>query len=143
MTTIGMYIKNKVKYSSFVIISAAIFNLLLSFILIPRFGMIGAAWATFVSYFLLAVVNIMVDSRFMQIPYEYWRLTKIMAIWLLMFGLSLLISTPSTWINLVLKTIWLMSYPLLLFIVRFYNHQEIQFIKDFLTHKVLRANSHS
>lgn len=143
MTTVGMYIKNKVKYSSFVIISAAIFNLFLSFILIPRFGMIGAAWATFISYFLLAVVNIFVDSRFMQIPYEYWRLMKIMAIWLLMFGLSLLISTPSTWINLILKTIWLMSYPFLLFIVRFYNHQEIQFIKDFLTHKVLRANPHS
>ncbi len=143
MTTIGMYIKNKVKYSSFVMIGAAIFNVLLSFILIPRFGMIGAAWATFISYFLLALVNITVDSRFMQIPYEYWRLTKIVAIWLLIFGLSLLINTPSIWINLILKSLLLLGYPIFLFVIRFYSQQEIRFIKDTLSQRAFHRSAPS
>ena len=143
MTTIGMYIKNKVKYSSIVIIGAAIFNLVLSFLLIPRYGMVGAGWATFISYFLLAVVNLRVDSHFMYIPYEYWRLAKIMVSWLVIYGLSLLINTPSIWINLILKTLLLIGYPLFLFGVRFYNHQEIQFIKDTFSRRVFRFNTRS
>jgi O-antigen/teichoic acid export membrane protein len=143
MTTIGMYIKNKVKYSSFVIISAAIFNLLLSFILIPRFGMIGAAWATFISYFLLAVVNIMVDSRFMRIPYEYWRLVKILVIWFVVYGISLLINTPSIWINLILNSMLLLGYPIFLFVIRFYNQQEIHFMKDALLRRAFHRSAPS
>jgi len=141
MTTIGMYIRNKVKYSSIIIIGAAVVNLVFSFLLIPRYGMLGAGWATFISYLLLAVVNMRVDSRFIHIPYEYWRLTKIMVIWLGIYGLSLLINTPSIWINLVLKSLLLLGYPIFLIGIRFYSQQEIQFIKDTLSRRVFHRSA--
>ena len=143
MTTIGMSVKNKIRYSSIIIVGAAILNLILSFLLIPKYGILGAAWATLLSYLILAVINLRVDLHFMYIPYEYWRLAKIMVSWLVIYGLSLLINTPSIWINLILKTLLLIGYPLFLFGVRFYNHQEIQFIKDTFSRRVFRFNTRS
>lgn len=143
MTTIGMAVNNKTKYASIIIVGVAILNLALSFLLIPKYGMLGAAWATLLSYIILAMINLWVDLHFMKIPYEYWRLTKIMGTWLVIYALSLLINTPSIWINLLLKSLLLLGYPILLLGIRFYSQPEIHFIKDTLSRRVFHRSAPS
>jgi O-antigen/teichoic acid export membrane protein len=129
MTTIGMLTKNKTKYSSFIIVLSAAINLGLSYLLIPRFGLYGAAWATFISYFVLVIINILVDLRLWYIPYEYLRLAKIALAWAIIYIGSLSIQTTSIWLNIGLKVFWISSFPLLLYAVRFYTLQEKTIIK--------------
>jgi O-antigen/teichoic acid export membrane protein len=54
--SVGLDLTGKTGYYPFIIGSAAIVNLGLNFLLIPRWGMMGAAWATVLSYLLLPLM---------------------------------------------------------------------------------------
>lgn len=51
--------------------SAAGLNIALNFLLIPRFGVWGAAIATFGSYILLAGLQQIISQRYYRVPYRY------------------------------------------------------------------------
>ncbi len=82
----GVHISNKTRYLTYISMAAAALNLGLNFLLIPRWGMMGAAWATAFSYLLVAVVSGFVSYHFYTVGYEYGRLGKITvlgaALWL-------------------------------------------------------------
>lgn len=54
--------------------SAAVTNAALNLLLIPRFGMLGAAWATVITYAFTAVISDFVARRLWRIAFEYWKL---------------------------------------------------------------------
>jgi O-antigen/teichoic acid export membrane protein len=64
-----LFIQNKEKTSLYIIIFSACFNVLLNFILIPKFSFYGAAWATVIAegvnlfllqYFILVFINALI-----------------------------------------------------------------------------------
>jgi O-antigen/teichoic acid export membrane protein len=57
--------------------TAAAVSLAANVLLIPRYGMLGAAWANTISYFTLAVVTVGCSSRVYPIPYEWGRLLRV------------------------------------------------------------------
>ncbi|HEX9070107.1 MAG TPA: polysaccharide biosynthesis C-terminal domain-containing protein, partial [Ktedonobacterales bacterium] len=52
---------------------AAVANLALNFVLIPRFGAIGAALSTLIAYVVLAVAGYLANQRIYPIPFEIGR----------------------------------------------------------------------
>jgi O-antigen/teichoic acid export membrane protein len=56
---------------------AAAVNIALNFLLIPTFGMLGAAWATVVTFLMSALVTEAVGRRLWRIAYEYRKLALI------------------------------------------------------------------
>jgi O-antigen/teichoic acid export membrane protein len=132
MTNTGLTIMNKMKYVPPLIVGSALLNLGLNYLLIPPYGKIGAAWATIFSYLALVIVQTAVNLRFYYIRYEYERIAKIALIWGATYGMSLLIQTPSVWVNIGLKCLLLGAYPFLLYAVRFYEKEEIAALKGLL-----------
>lgn len=51
----------------------ALLNLALNFLLIPRWSMMGAAWATLVAYFIMAVIFFCLRDRDQQLPHDYLK----------------------------------------------------------------------
>ncbi len=58
---------------------AAVSNILLNILLIPKYGFMGAAWATLASYIALAYMNFRVANPFMPVKYDWLKLTSIVA----------------------------------------------------------------
>jgi O-antigen/teichoic acid export membrane protein len=81
MVNSGLTTRDKMKYSGLLVSVVAVINLGLNFWLIPRHGIMGAAWATLASYALLAVVQTAVNQRFWRIPYQYGVLALMAALW--------------------------------------------------------------
>jgi len=125
MTNTGLETRNKMKYTSPIIVVSAALNLGLNYLLIPPYGMMGAAFATLTSYLFLAVVNTAVNLHFWYIPYEYNRIAKIALAWGLIYGTSLLTRMPNVWLSGLLKLLLLGTYPLLLYVFRFYKDREL------------------
>jgi len=125
MTNTGLETQNKVKYMAPIIVVSAALNLGLNYLLIPPYGMMGAAFATLTSYLFLAVVNTAVNLHFWYIPYEYNRIAKIALAWGLIYGTSLLTRMPNVWLSGLLKLLLLGTYPLLLYVFRFYKDREL------------------
>ena len=132
MTNTGLAITNKNYYVPPIIVGSALLNLGLNYVLIPPYGMMGAAWATILSYLIFVIVQTLVNLHFYYIRYEYGRMAKLALIWGITYGVSQLIQTPFLWINIGLKCLLLFAYPFLLYGIRFFEKEELEALKRLL-----------
>jgi O-antigen/teichoic acid export membrane protein len=73
----GIYIEKKTHYLPPNTFVGAAVNVAANYFLIPSMGMMGAAWATFFAYFVMAAMLYVVVQRVYPIRYEFDRLAKI------------------------------------------------------------------
>jgi O-antigen/teichoic acid export membrane protein len=72
----GMFIEEKSSYVPIITGLGAAINVGVNFLLIPVWGIIGAALATFASYFVMAVMVYKITQRFYEINYEKVKVIK-------------------------------------------------------------------
>jgi O-antigen/teichoic acid export membrane protein len=126
MVNSGLAVKDKMKYSGLLVVLAALCNLGLNFALVPRYGMMGAAWAALASFALLFAAQVTVNLHFWRIPYEYGRITLIGAIGLAVFALSRLIPEIWFWGAVTLKLALLGAYPLCLRLAGLFRFSDLR-----------------
>jgi O-antigen/teichoic acid export membrane protein len=73
----GIYIEKKTSHLPYITGIGALINVGTNFLLIPKFGMFGAAWATFLAYAGMAVTIYLVSQKYYPVQYELKRLLKI------------------------------------------------------------------
>jgi O-antigen/teichoic acid export membrane protein len=132
MTNYGLVRENKLKYASMIIIGTAVINLGLNYWLIPRYGMIGAAWSTLISYGVLLIAHMIVNLRFWPISYEYWRIAKVGIVWAVIYISSLQITASNIIWSIFIKMLMLLSYPVLLYLIRFFKQEELVTLKGII-----------
>jgi O-antigen/teichoic acid export membrane protein len=71
---VGVYLQKKTGLMPLVTGAAAVVNVAGNFLLIPIFGMMAAAWTTFLSYFTLAALLYFLIQRHYYIKYEWKRI---------------------------------------------------------------------
>jgi len=77
---ISLILTKKTVYTSIAIGAGALLNLLLNFLLIPKFQMMGAAVATLISYLAAGSLLYLFAQRQYSIPYEFSKIIKIAAL---------------------------------------------------------------
>lgn len=76
----GIYIEKKTRYLPMITGLGAVLNIAACFTLIPAFGMMGGAVATFISYVAMAAYMYVVVQKFYPVKYESARVMWILAI---------------------------------------------------------------
>lgn len=76
----GIYIREKTGRLPVVTGLGALVNVAANLLLIPRFGILGAAYATLLAYMVMALVLYVFAQRVFPIPYEWGRLAKIVLV---------------------------------------------------------------
>lgn len=122
---VGVYIKDKTLYVALVIAFAALVNICLNFILIPRYVMYGAAAATAVSYFVLMVSGYFISRKYYRIHYNFLNAGKTL------LAASLVMVVYYYYSNTYLNIFLPFLFVLLLFLTGFFNKEEKQMIKEF------------
>ena len=113
LTSIGIGIERKARYYPMVTAAAAAANLAANFVLIPRLGMMGAAWATVLSYAVMAATGFAVSHRLFPIPFEARRWLAAAATALVLYLLSTL--APAALLpRLACEAALVAAYPLVL-----------------------------
>jgi O-antigen/teichoic acid export membrane protein len=79
LTSIGLNITKQTRYYPVATISAAGLNVALNFMLIPRYGIYGAAWANGAAYAVLAALGYAFSQRFYPVQYEWGRIARVVA----------------------------------------------------------------
>ncbi len=126
--TAGIFIKEKSIYIPFIALGGALINILSNFILIPIYGMIGAALSTLASYLFMAAALLIVTQKFYKIKYEFLRVGKIFfGIFIIaVFYYWLLNSGSLFFIYKILLSLLFIIY-IFVFVV---NKQEIRVLKE-------------
>lgn len=78
--TAGIFIKEKTIYAPIATVSGAISNIALNFVLVPFYGIFGAALATLFSYIVMALVLFYYSQKIYKIDYDFLAIAKIFAL---------------------------------------------------------------
>ena len=111
------YNKKFTKYIPIASFSGGGVNVLANFLLIPHYGMMGAAWATVASYLATFVIAHILANIAYPLPYDYAKLGTILAVGGMTFGVALAIGHLELvwWIRGALKAAAIgLYFPLLL-----------------------------
>ncbi len=125
MVNSGLTVRNKMKYSGMIATAVAVLNLGLCLWLIPRFGMMGAAWATLVAYALQLLALTVTNVRIWSIPYAYGRLATIALVAGLIYAGSQMIGYTGLWVPILVKTVLVLLYPTTLYLAGFFKSADM------------------
>jgi O-antigen/teichoic acid export membrane protein len=128
---IGLSYTKRTKYMGFAVGGVALLNLPLNFMLIPRFYAMGAAWATLLSFAALALALFLTSQSVYAIPYEYRRMIKLLAAGAIVFAVSKLLPVASLIPALLVNGTCLLTLPLLLHGLRFFDNEELDHARAF------------
>jgi len=104
-----------------------------SVLLIPRFGMLGAAFATVAGQVAATAAMIYFAQRAYHIPYETWRLAKIAVVAVAAYFTMTLVGGPPTWPTLAARVGLIALVPVVLIALRFFEPHELAEMKQAAT----------
>jgi O-antigen/teichoic acid export membrane protein len=133
----GIYLVKRTGRLAIVFLAPVVFNVGLNLVLIPHYGMMGAAWSTLLAYPVMFGLTLWLAQHVYPIPYDYRRIAKPL---LLAFGLSLLkdaVPAESVLLALAFKALILATFPLLLLVWGFVTREERRAILRVLYRPVL------
>ena len=118
---VGIYLKKKTIYLPFVTGLGALAVVLGNILLIPQFGILGSAWATFLAYFTMAASLYLVSRRLYYIPYEIGRIMKLLIVYGVLFFLGYNVLADAL---ILYRLILLVSVYPLLRVIGFFHEDE-------------------
>jgi len=130
ITVLGITIARKTKYMALYAAVTAAINIVLNFLLIPRYGMVGAAWATAISYFVLTNSYLYTSQKLVYIKLPWQKIFK-----LLLLSVAAIVSFPLSWrygfnANLVIKIGELIGFFVLLYFLGVLDKYEYEAVKE-------------
>jgi O-antigen/teichoic acid export membrane protein len=131
LTSIGIGISKNTYPFPVMTLAAAVLNVSMNLALIPRLGMMGAAWSTVAGYALMLVMGIYYSNRLYRLPFEWGRMGRIAFAALFCYGLSLL-APVAVLPALAVKVFVLALFPATLYLLGFFRDDEIRQLKRVL-----------
>jgi O-antigen/teichoic acid export membrane protein len=146
LTAIGLNITKRTASLPLATITAATVAVGLNFVLLPRVGMIGAAWTYTASYAVMAIVGMTLSQRVYPIAYEWRRLVQLAIAGVLAWAAGRIVAqVPLSLVVRVLATglIVTATYPFVLWALGFFRPGELQMLvrmRDQLTSVARRTS---
>lgn len=126
----GLHLKEKSRLYPIIVSAAAIFNLVINFFAVPKYGMMGAATTTFFSFILMVILSYFITSKYYFVKYEWGRLSKIIGVTLVVLVLSNIYASGDIWRLVVYNALILIIFPVILMCFGFFERKEINKLKE-------------
>jgi O-antigen/teichoic acid export membrane protein len=126
---VGIFITKKSKYYLPIMFISSIIYVVLNFLLIPKFGFIGAALANALSFLIMPILTYCYGKKIYYIPYEFIRIIKIFIVIFMLYLISVFIKSNWLLMNFILKSLVIFSFPLILVLLKFFNQEELGWVK--------------
>lgn len=120
----GIYVSKKSVYLGLMGAICATANIALNILLIPRFSAMGAAWATALSFLLMATVAYLFSQRVYRIPYSLSKIALPVAVAIGIYLLSTLIDVPPSILTIVLKLALFAAFGFVILAAGFFDESE-------------------
>lgn len=122
---------DKTMYGAWISIVGSVITIAINIIFVPVFSYMASAWASFACYFVMMLISYFLGQKYMPIKYDLKTIGIYTLVTLALYGISLFITTPYMWLNLLIKTILLFLFVAFL-IKRDFPLQSIPVINRYL-----------
>ena len=151
---LGIDIKKKPIIYFYIVSFTGLLNILLNFIIIPKYGMIGAAYTTFVSYAIMFLIYLIINLKLYYIDYNWKKFNIIFVLPLLLFLIGWFIPYENIFIILnlynyyyikitliiIFKIIIILLYPIILWFFNIFTYEEKKHLKKLIMDSINKIN---
>ncbi|OQY76039.1 MAG: hypothetical protein B6D45_04715 [Ignavibacteriales bacterium UTCHB3] len=131
----SFYIKEKSIPVPILLGIGAISNIVLNYLLVPQFELMGAAFATLISYMLIAIGFFYYGRRLFEINYEYRKVGTLLLLIGVVFVIYYTLIDGAN-VSLFVKILFAAAYPAALVLLRVVTPREVTVIKSTILRKV-------
>ena len=121
----GTFVTGRTGIVAALSVATAILNLSLNWILIPRAGMLGAAWATLASFAALAAANYWFSQRVIRLPLGMWRVIGALMVACGFYVVGRWWAPQRMDLAILLKLMLLVLFPIALWKARVFSAAEL------------------
>ncbi|MCS6885196.1 MAG: oligosaccharide flippase family protein [Acidobacteriota bacterium] len=129
---VGISIKRKSMVNPFIVVTSSGINLGLNFLLIPSFGMMGAAVATVISYVVMNSMRYFITMELLPVSYEWRRLAHVLVVCAGIYAVGSFIGIDRPIYSFLIKLPLALSLPIVLWVTGFYDARERAYIRGVL-----------
>lgn len=137
---VGIYIEKKTHYLPLITGAGAAVNVVANIILIRRFGMMGAAYASLLGYAVMAGLLHFYAQKFYAIKYEFGRILKLAVVAAAIFYAGYYLQ--GRWMMAV-KLVLLLGFPAALYLSGFFERRELDALKRVVSGRFAHVRSES
>jgi O-antigen/teichoic acid export membrane protein len=130
MALIGLQITKKTGIIATVVVIVSLSGLMLNFLLVPLFQNFGAATARLLTGMIFFGLTMYFSQKMYSIPYEIRKLALLILLGVVLYIPAMLVNDLNLLIRMVVKTLCLVSFPLILYPFNFYEKAEITAIRN-------------
>ena len=95
---------NNTAYGAYIALFGASITIILNYILIPKIGYLGSAWATFFCYFSMMTVSFLWGKKHYKIKYDIVSIAKYFSIAMVLYAISLFVPETNQFAELAVNT---------------------------------------
>lgn len=121
---VGLMTEKKAYWNPIIVVSAAVLNIALNFLLIPRYGMLGAAWSTLIAYAFMVWFRWYMSTRFHPVAYEWRRILLLLGVAGAMYAGIVSIPIGNVYASFAIRFCLAATYPLVLAAFGFFAARE-------------------
>jgi len=131
LTVYGLHVVKKTRVIGLIVVFSTILSLCLNFLLIPIWDITGAAVATLLSQFVFWLISYYYSQKAFYVPYEIRKIFTLVFVGAVLSSSCLLLNKMEIIPRLLIKTGFLVSFPFILYLFKFYEPVELQAIRGF------------
>lgn len=131
ITIYGLHFEKKTRTIGSIVVASTVLAIILNLLLIPPFGITGAALATLLSQVFYWLACHYFAQRVYAVPYEMKKIAMILVAGSILAFSSLFLNGLSLFPRLAVKAALLASYPFILYLAGFYEEAELTAIRGF------------
>mgnify|MGYP001384160943 CR=1 FL=1 len=128
--SIGLNIVKKTGIMGILMVVITVLNIIVNILLIPPLGIYGAATSTAISQIIFFFFIYRYAQKYYPVPYEIKKILFMVVILAFTMGISLLTYNVPILVRIPVKVLILISFPIILYYVKFYEEIEITRIKQ-------------
>jgi O-antigen/teichoic acid export membrane protein len=129
----GLHVVKKTRIIGIIVVFSTLSGLGLNFLLIPLWDITGAAIATLLTQFIFFMICYYYSQKAFFVPYEVRKIFVLVLTGAVLSFSCIFLNKLGLFPRLILKSLFLFSFPFILYLFRFYEPIELQSIKGFIT----------
>lgn len=138
----GIHLAKKTLHFTWISIVTAAVNIGLNFLLVPRYGMIGAATATLACSIVWCVLLVSMSQKYYHVDYALGPFFKILAVALIIICGSYFLLADISLLNILIKIGLVGIFAVCLYVFDLIGKDELKYLKN-LAHEIIKRKDAS
>jgi O-antigen/teichoic acid export membrane protein len=127
---VPLFLEKRTSYIALTGCACGVLNIVFNWSLIPRFGAMGAAWATLLSFAASAAMAYIISQQIYRVPYRLARLCMPVAAAAALYFASDIVDISSPYLSAAVKVMFVPAFLLAIYVIGFFDEKEVNKLRS-------------